>query len=90
MNGRKSSVKNFSKIWVYLARFSPVLEVLKNTVPFATGSCRKFKVDVLVEEKAPKDSLRKLFFGHCVCSNGYELIFSLIGQFCKIDINFDQ
>ena len=66
MNGKKSSVKNFYKIWVYLARLSSVLEVLKNTVPFATGSCRKFKVDVLVEGKAPKVSLRKLFFGHCV------------------------
>ena len=53
-------------MWVYLARLSSVLEVLKNTVPFATRSCRKFKVDVLVEGKAPKVSLRKLFFGHCV------------------------
>ena len=90
MNGKKSSVKNFRKFG-YTSRGCPsVLEVLKNTIPFATGSCRKFKVDILVEEKAPKVSLRKLFFGHCVFSNGYELIFSLIGQFCKIDINFDQ
>ena len=29
-------------------------------------------------------------FGHCVFSSGYELIFILIGQFCKIDINFDH
>ena len=62
----------------------------ENTVPFATGSCRKFKVDVLIEWKAPKVSLRKLFSGHCAFSSGYELIFILVGQFCKIDINFDQ
>ena len=90
MNGKKSSVKKFSNIWVFLVRLSPVVEVLKNTVPFATGSCRKFKVDVLVEWKAPKISLRKLFFAHCVFSSRYELIFILVGQFCKIDINFDQ
>ena len=90
MNGKKFCVKKFSKIWVYLARFPSVFEVLKNTVPFATGSYRKFKVDVLVEGKAPKVSLRKLFFGHCVFSSGYGLIFILIGQFCKIDINFDH
>ena len=66
------------------------LEVLKNTVPFATGSCRKFKVDFLVEWKAPKVSLRKLFSGHCVFSSGYELIFILVGQFCKIDINLNS
>ena len=89
MNGKKSFVKKFQKIWVYLARLSSVLEVLKNPVPFATGSCRKFKVDVFVEGKAPKVSLRKLLFGHCVFSSG-ELIFILIGQFCKIDINSDQ
>ena len=50
----------------YTSRGCPsVLEVLKNTVPFATGSCQKFKVDVLVEGEAPKVSLRKLFFCHC-------------------------
>ena len=27
----------------------------ENVVPFATGSCRKFKPDVLVEWKAPKN-----------------------------------
>ena len=44
----------------YTSRGCPsVLEVLKNTIPFATGSCRKFKVDILVEEKAPKVSLKK-------------------------------
>ena len=45
--------KAFSKIWVYLARFSSGLEILENAVPFATGSCQKFKPDVLVEWKAP-------------------------------------
>ena len=77
---RNLPLKNFRKLG-YTSRGCPsVLEVLKNTVPFATGSCRKIKVDILVEEKAPKVSLR----------NGYELIFSLTGQFCKKDINFDQ
>ena len=45
--------KAFSKIWVYLARFSSGLEILENAVPFATGSCQKFKPDVFVEWKAP-------------------------------------
>ena len=31
-------------------------ESLENAVPFATGSCRKFKPDVLVEWKAPRTS----------------------------------
>ena len=53
----------FSKIWVYLERLSSFLEMSenrhyrcsqpKNAVPFATGSCRKFKPEVLVEWKAP-------------------------------------
>ena len=30
------------------------LEILENAVPIATGSCRKFKPDVLVEWKGPK------------------------------------
>ena len=42
-----------SKIWVYLARLSSVLEILEDAVPFATGSCRKFKEDVLGEWKVP-------------------------------------
>ena len=55
----------FSKIWVYLERLSSFLEMSenhhyrcsepKNAVPFATGSCRKFKPEVLVEWKAPFD-----------------------------------
>ena len=32
-------------------------EILKNAVPFATGSCRKFKPDFLVEWKAPRTSI---------------------------------
>ena len=86
---RKLSRKN----WVYLARLSSFLEVLKNAVPFATvtGSCQKSQADVLAEWKAPKVSVRKLFFGHYVFSNSYELTFILVGQFCKcgekIDIN---
>ena len=51
-----------SKIFVYLARFSSVffleifvffLEILDDSVPFATGSCQEFKPDVLFEWKAP-------------------------------------
>ena len=87
---RNLPLKIFPKFGYTSRGCASVLEVLKNTVPFATGSCRKFKVDVLVEEKAPKVSLRKLFFGHCVFSNSYELMFTFIGQFCKIDINFDH
>ena len=52
---RKLPGKNFSKIWVYLARLTSLTEILENVVPFATGSCRKFKADVLVEWKASND-----------------------------------
>ena len=51
LNGRK---KTSGKIWVYLVRLSFFLEILENVVPFATGSCQKFKPEVLVECKAPK------------------------------------
>ena len=44
---------NFSKIWVYLARLSSFLKILKNAVPFATGSCRKFKPDILLSRERP-------------------------------------
>ena len=90
MNGKKSSVKNFFESLGIPCENVLFLEVLKDTVLFATGSCREFKVDVVVEWKAPKVSLRKLFFAHYVFSSGYELTFTLVGQFCKIDINFDQ
>ena len=43
-----------SKIFVYLAKLSSFLEILENAVPFATGSCRKFKPDVSIKWKAPK------------------------------------
>ena len=46
LNGKTTSGK---KIWVYLARLSPFLEIFENAVPFATESCRKFKPEVLVE-----------------------------------------
>ena len=49
----------------------------------ATGKCRKFpQADVLVEWKAPKVSLWKLFFGHYVFSTSYELRFILVGECC--------
>ena len=45
--GARFNGKNFrekiSKILVYLAKLSSFLEILGNAVPFATGSCRKFK-----------------------------------------------
>ena len=50
---RKFPGKKVSKIWVYLMRLSSVLEILEKAVPFATGSCLKFKPDILVEWKAP-------------------------------------
>ena len=61
-SGRKVEWKenlreNFPKIWVFVARSSSVLEYLNDAVPLATGSCRKFKLDVLVEWNAPKGHL---------------------------------
>ena len=53
LNGRTTSRKNFSKIWVYLARLSSFSEILESAVPFATGSCRKFKPDVWLNGKRP-------------------------------------
>ena len=83
MNGQKTSGK---KNWVYFARLASFLEVLKNAVLFVTGKCRKFQeADVLVEWKAPKVSLRKLFFGHYVFSSSYELIFILVGDAVYVD-----
>ena len=58
LNGKKSG-KVFSKIWVYLARLSSFLGILENAVLFATGSCLKFKPDVLVEWKASIEILEK-------------------------------
>ena len=34
-------------------------EIPENAVPFATGSCQKFKPEVLIECKAPKILLKK-------------------------------
>ena len=48
---RKLPEKNFRVGY----RFSSFLEILENAVPFSTGSCRKFKPDVLVEWKVPID-----------------------------------
>ena len=59
-NFRENFLENLG---IYLARLSSFLEMSenrhyrcsqpKNAVPFATGSCRKFKPEVLVEWKAP-------------------------------------
>ena len=87
---RNLRLKNFSKIWVYLARFSLGFGSFKKYCSVYYWKLPKIQNDVLVEEKASKVSLRKLFFGHCVFSNSYELMFTFIGQFCKIDINFDH
>ena len=57
LNGKKISGKNFPKIWVFVARSSSVLEYLEDAVPLATGSCRKFTLDVLVDWNAPKGRL---------------------------------
>ena len=43
---RQLSGKKNSKIWVLLAR-------LENAVPFATGSCGKFKADVWLNGSLP-------------------------------------
>ena len=53
LNGRTTSRKKSSKIWVYLARLSSFSEILESAVPFATGSCRKFKPDVWLNGKRP-------------------------------------
>ena len=55
---RKLREKIFSKIWLYRAKLTPCLEILKNAVPFATGSCGTFKADVLDEWKAPKKFMK--------------------------------
>ena len=59
LNGNKKSGKIVWTIWIYLARLSSFLGILGNAVAFATGSCRKFKPDVLVEWKAPIEILEK-------------------------------
>ena len=50
-------------------RFSGGENFGKYAVPFATGSCRKFKSEVLVEWKAPKtyklEDLSRELFLHC-------------------------
>ena len=56
LNGKKTSGE---KIWVYLVRLPPFLEIPENAVPLATGSCQKFKPEVLVECKVPKILLKK-------------------------------
>ena len=58
LNGKKTSRKTFPTIWVNLARLPSFLEILENVVTFATGSCRKFKPDVLVEWKTPHNYLK--------------------------------
>ena len=56
LNGTKTSRKTFPTIWVNLARLPSFLEILENVVTFATGSCRKFKPDILVEWKTPHNT----------------------------------
>ena len=56
LNGKKTSGKKFPKFW-YTSRGCLFWgEILVNSVPFATGRCRKLKPDVLVERKAPRTS----------------------------------
>ena len=54
-NGKKTPGKKFSKILVYFATLTSLMEILENAFPFATRSCRNFKADVLVEWKAPNE-----------------------------------
>ena len=61
-----TAVSKFSKVLVQW-KWPLLLQIFENVVPFATGSCRKFKPDVLVEWKAPmffwsECSKRKLMF----------------------------
>ena len=61
-----AAVSKFSKVLVQW-KWPLLLQIFENAVPFATGSCRKFKPDVLVEWKAPmffwsEYSKRKLMF----------------------------
>ena len=45
-------------------------------------NAKKSQADVLAEWKAPKVSVRKLFFGRYVFLVVYELIFILVGECC--------
>jgi len=67
---RKLPGNFFSKILEYFARLLFCLKILENAVPFATGSCRKFRPDVWVEWKAPID----------ISSEPDENLFVLIGS----------
>ena len=58
--------EKISKIFVYLAKLSSFFGILENAVPFATGSCRKFKADVLIEWKEPKIQDWQISFQNCV------------------------
>ena len=62
LNGKKSSVKNFFESLGIHCENVLFLEVLKDTVPFATGSCREFKVDVVVECKSVQSFFKKIIF----------------------------
>ena len=70
LNGKKTSGKkdtSYSKPIpriVCLARLISFLEILENAAPFATGSCWKFKPDVLVEWKAPVVLFSRKFAFH--------------------------
>ena len=41
-------IKNFRKVWIYLTRFRVCLGTSGKADPFTTGSCRKFKPEVMV------------------------------------------
>ena len=80
MNGKKSSVKKFSKMWVYLTRLSLCFRSFEKYCSVCYWKLPKIQ----------SGRFGNLFFGHCVFYGGYELIFILIEQFCKIGINFDH
>jgi len=53
--GGKSVIrgKKFPKISAFLARFSSVLEIPENAVPFVTRNFRKFKPEFFIKLKVP-------------------------------------
>ena len=54
-NGKKTSGKKFFGNLGIPREVDLFLEILENPAPFATGSCRKIKADILVEWKAPNE-----------------------------------
>ena len=58
-NGKKTSREKFVENLAIPRDVDLLLEILENAVPFATGSCRTFKADVLMNGKRPKSSWKQ-------------------------------